>query len=750
MWAQTPAPGATPAGPVSYVLSGKILEKGGAHVPALGGSLYLEAVANTPTASQAASFSLSADADLKGYYKALVPAGTYHLVVAAEGYGKVDLPSLEIAKDTQKDFFLERTGFTMPEVVVSTEKSPKTEVSHEVLTQQELTSVPGSMGGDVIRALQSLPGVVNAGIADGQLLVRGSGPSDNLYLVDRVPIAFPYHIDGVISVLDSNLVKDIDFSTGGFGPEFPGVMGGLVDVDQRDGRGDHWGFRTDVNLFLAEAQAEGPVAPNMTLALAGRESYLQVFGKAFDTESSSLPTFGDYQVKLSYNPSHEVHWDVLALGSTDAYSASIPATETAQDPVYTGVFSYSQGFNSQGVNFRDIAPDGNGFYNTLYHYNFYFNEDLGSNLYNNTTTEDFGDWFAFTRDFDADTQLTAGVKYDHLVNGIQAYDVSFPTAGQGQTFSLTTAPKVAANATTPTDIAGAYLDQKFKFFDQKLQFSLGGRLDYFGNSSQLDASPRLSAAYLLSNDTTLKGSYGFYYEPPTQVEDGYFLEPGLGNPGLGPEESICSILGVEQKLEPGLTLRVEGFNKQFSQLFVSTGTGENYDNSGTGYARGVEFFLKKDPTDRFFGWISCTLSDSQRQDTPGAPSYVYDFDEPSNFMVVGSYKLNPGWDLGIKWTYATGLPYTPVVGTVYDSTDNFYIPISGALNSARVPDYERLDVSTSFKTVYDTWEWKIYLDVFNFLGNQNVLGYTYNADYTQKYPFKDLPFLPFLGFEAEF
>jgi hypothetical protein len=222
--------GLIPSRVMGFTLSGKILEKG-TKAPIIGASLYLEAVGNslpagiplpisvpspgpTPAGSMTPTVSpngrslgpdhfLTADADLRGNYKVSVPAGTYRLSVAGEGYSKISLPSVEIRGDLTKDFYLQRDGFTLPEVVVATSKEPKTEVSHEVLSTEELTSVAGSVG-DVLRAVQALPGVINAGIESGQLLIRGSGPEDNLYLVDRIPIAFPFHFGGAISTLDSS------------------------------------------------------------------------------------------------------------------------------------------------------------------------------------------------------------------------------------------------------------------------------------------------------------------------------------------------------------------------------------------------------------------------------------------------------------------------------------------------------------------------------------------------------------------
>jgi outer membrane cobalamin receptor len=240
------------------------------------------------------------------------------------------------------------------------------------------------------------------------------------------------------------------------------------------------------------------------------------------------------------------------------------------------------------------------------------------------------------------------------------------------------------------------------------------------------------------------------------------LDANLGNPHLAPEQSIASVLGFEQKLdEAGLLFRVEGYEKDFSNLIVANPNGTpglEYLNAGTGYARGIEFFLRQPPTERFFGWIAYALSDSERIDMPGTALYPYDYDEPNVFTAVGNYKISPGWDTGLKVLYSTGHPYTPAilgsatgaVTTVNGQPVTFYSPQYAANNSVRLPDYFRVDFSTSFKTVYDTWEWKVYLDIYNLLGTKDVLGYNYNANYTQTSALYDLPFLPYLGIEVKY
>jgi hypothetical protein len=771
----TPSPGPALSTETLYLLSGRILEQGTKNT-IVGGSLYLEAVGNTlvaepvtnsletPTAPTTPSptplpATFSVDADLKGNYQVSVPAGTYRLTVAAVGFKKVTLDSFAVGKDVAKDFYLKLDGFTLPEVLVSTSKVPKTQVSHETLSKEELTEVPGTQE-DILKALQALPGVITAGSLNGQLLVRGSGPFDNQYYVDNVPIAFPYHF-GIVSTLDSNLVKDIDFYSGGFGPQYPNSMGGLVDLTQRDPRSDRWGFRADVNLFLSEFEVEGPVTSNSSLAIAYRRSYLDLFLHDFSGSQGDIevPVFSDYQMKYSYDPSPKVHWDFVAFGSDDSVSGTISASATVavNDPDLAGSFDFSDGYHSQGINYRDTSDDRNTLVNTLYHTNSYFNFSLGPGLYEDATIEDFGDKVSLTHDFDPDTSLEGGLQYDHFINALNAYFVIDPAGGQAQNNNLTLDGKIRSQDSTNSDDFSAYLDQRFKTLDRKLEFSLGARLDYVNSDSTLFLTPKASAAYHLTGDTTLKASYGYYDEAPDRISAGPYLDQNLGNPHLAPEQSIATVFGVEQKLnESGLLLRVEGYEKDLSSLIVSNPNstpGVGYLNSGTGTARGLEFFLRQPPTERFFGWIAYSLSDSQRQDAPGASTYPFEYDEPNVFTAVGSYKLNPNWDMGFKVLYATGHPYTPVLSappTVVSGPTTIYVPLYAPTDSARLPDYKRVDFSTSFKKVYDTWEWKIYVDVVNLFHTQNVLGYQYNSNYTQTTKELDLPFLPYIGFEVTY
>jgi hypothetical protein len=539
-----------------------------------------------------------------------------------------------------------------------------------------------------------------------------------------------------------------------------------VDITQRDPRTDRWGFRADVNIFLSEFEAEGPLTSDSSLAIAGRRSYLDVFVKDFSGNAGTfeVPDFADYQVKYSYSPSPQVHWDFVALGSADSIGGDISASATfaVNDPDLAGNFNFTNGYNNQGVNFRDLSDDQNKVTNSLYHTDSFLNFSLGPGLFENNSIEDFGDKFQVVHDFDADTSLEGGLQYDHFINSLNAYWAAYTDQNgrPNETFNLTTSAKIASQGAVNSDDLSAYLDQKFKALDKQLEIAVGARADYVNSDNRVFGTPRAAVAYHLTSDTTLKASYGLYIESPDRLLGAPYLDANLGNPRLAPEQSMDSVLGLEQKLdESGLLFRVEAYDKTFSNLIVVSPVilpGQTYVNTGTGDAQGVEFLLRQPPTDRFFGWIAYSLSTSNRQDSPGGNTYPFQYDEPNCFTAVGTYKLNPGWDMGVKVLYSTGLPYTPVASTgvtavtVSGQPTTITLPTYASTDSARLPDYFRVDFSTSLKTVYDTWEWRFYLDIVNLLGTQNVLGYSYNPTYTQKTAENDLPFLPYLGFEVKY
>ena len=160
--------------------------------------------------------------------------------------------------------------------------------------------------------------------------------------------------------------------------------------------------------------------------------------------------------------------------------------------------------------------------------------------------------------------------------------------------------------------------------------------------------------------------------------------------------------------------------------------------------------IKKARTDSLSGWFALTLARSSLHNDITGETFNFAYDQPVNATLVGNYKLTGDWTVGAKWTFHTGNPYTPVIGTNGTYPDGRPIPVYGANNSVRFPNYHRLDLRLDRRYVYNTWKLTTFFEVINAYAQKNVAGYDYGPKYDKKDPIYQLPFLPTFGVEAEF
>jgi hypothetical protein len=166
-------------------------------------------------------------------------------------------------------------------------------------------------------------------------------------------------------------------------------------------------------------------------------------------------------------------------------------------------------------------------------------------------------------------------------------------------------------------------------------------------------------------------------------------------------------------------------------------------NHGRGTTTGAEL-LATYRGGPWFGWLSYSYSHSTRIDAPGEMERLFDYDQPHSMNAAVSWKRGR-WQLGGRFQLYSGLPSTPILGGVFDSDRNLYIPINGEINSERAPMHHQLDVRADF-----SWQWgpvamTAFLDLQNAYLNESVVAYFYGYDYTQRAAFKSLPLIPSIG-----
>jgi hypothetical protein len=223
----------------------------------------------------------------------------------------------------------------------------------------------------------------------------------------------------------------------------------------------------------------------------------------------------------------------------------------------------------------------------------------------------------------------------------------------------------------------------------------------------------------------------------------------FGNPYLSHIEADHRVMGVTRKFDEGWSWKTEAYYKKISNLVINDPISK-YINGGSGHAYGVEMLVKKERTDRLSGWFSLSLARSALHNDITGNSFIFSYDQPVNATLVGNYKLTDNWSLGAKWTFHTGNPYTPVVGTNGTYADGRPVPVYGAINSQRMPNYHRLDLRLDRTYVYNKWKLTTFFEIINAYAHNNVAGYDYGPYYNKKDPIYQLPFLPTFGVQGEF
>jgi hypothetical protein len=266
--------------------------------------------------------------------------------------------------------------------------------------------------------------------------------------------------------------------------------------------------------------------------------------------------------------------------------------------------------------------------------------------------------------------------------------------------------------------------------------------------------PRFAAKFSPIPSNILKASAGLYHQPPQPYE---MYQPGV-EANLDYEAAWSGTVGMEQRFGQAWDVDVEGFYKHLFDLIT---TNDNFtsladsafENSAIGRVYGMELMIKRQPVDRFSGWISYTLSRSERNYDPLGDGewHPYEFDQTHILVVVASYRLPYDFEVSTRVQYTTGDPYTPYAGGVYDVDQDYYTPYAtGEWASERLPPYFSTDFRIEKLFTWKNWQLSAYVDFLNAIRGVNPEFQRYNYDYTESSYVRGLPFIPNPGFEAEF
>ncbi|HEX9102672.1 MAG TPA: TonB-dependent receptor [Polyangia bacterium] len=689
--------------------------------------------------------------DAGGHFELTLPPGTWHLVVSAPRARRFETDERLVANQALTvTYWIEPSQYTRYETTVRADPD-REEISRQTLTTEELVKMPGTMG-DALRAIENLPGVARAPFNSGLIIVRGGKPTDSRVFLAGAEVPQLYHFGGFTSVFPTQLVDHVDYFAGNFGVRYGRAIAGAIDVDLREPKRDRFHAALETNLFDTGGMVEGPVGRG-SFAIAARRSYVDAIMGALHIpglQFTTAPVYYDYQGIFDY-PLGGGRFRALLSGSDDQLVLSFARPQDA-DPAISAFGTHIWYHKLQLRWTRTVG-----------HWSFYLQNSTGlqGQSGNLGRSLDF-DIFAVGSDTRLEARWTPSSRLRFLFGADQQYgnvDIAAnipPPPQEGQIPGpLSSTPSVHEREKLNVGNLGLYAEATWKP-SRRFTITPGLRFDYFSALARQAFNPRLTARVQAAPFTWLKGGVGVFSQDP-QAPD---YDPNFGNPRLRPESAIHYALTVEQGLLPGLMAEVTGFYKDLYDLVVVSSSfvrrdggqalPERKSNDGRGRIYGGELLLRQSVSKWFFGWISYTLLRSERKDCASCQWRLFDFDQTHILIIAAHAYLPKGFEVGARFRYITGYPYTVAYGGWYDADVDVYSPAQGPVNTGRLAAFNQLDVRFDKTFLFQRWLLRVYLDITNIYNNANVEVNQPSYDFTRRTALTGLPIIPSFGVRAEF
>ena len=689
-----------------------------------------------------------------GYYVIKnVPAGKYTLKASIIGYESASGTEVVVNPSQNKSvmFFLNASTVEMEAVEVRTDyfsKPAENVVSMRTLSPEEIRRSPGSAE-DIFRVMQSMPGVATAGGKSAQLIVRGGSPDENLTLLDNIEIYNPIHFArsgesmGVISIINPALLEKVDFLTGGFPAKYGDKMSSVFEMTLQEGNKELYNSDVNANIAGFGVLVDGPAVDNSSMIFSLRRGFFDIITAIMDRPAA--PRYYDAVGKLTYDLDPQNRISFVGFYYLDQIDREGATPGSAGITKYDFVSRDDYG-TALGVNWRSL---------------------LSHNAYTLTTVSFTGNGWITRQGTESNRSLrgedilenevtlkseaiyqvfpSLDFKFGGQVKLINSKNESWIDEDTTRTGTIIPASTITYKPNTTTK-ASLFAQTNYRLFEQ-LTMTAGLRLDHFELTNETNLSPRLAMAFHLTDKTALSVAYGAFSQSPAS----YQISPDPRNLLLKSSKAIHYVAGIDHYIGNDSKATIEVYRKDLTNLIVDPDSSNLLVNTGGGYAQGIEFSFQKKFTEGFVGSASYSYSVSRRKDDTAEPLYDFEYDRPHIINLIAGIEAGSGWQVGAKFQFASGNSYTPVVGV--ERRGGVYYLIDGEKNSARNPDYHKLDIRIDKQFLLGSQSLTVYLDLWNVYNRENIIAYTFKADASGtvvKSTRPDFGITPILGITAKF
>jgi hypothetical protein len=624
------------------------------------------------------------------------------------------------------------------EVVVESFR-PSPDVSHHSLDAEQAYETPGVLD-DGVRLVQSLPGVTvqrEYAPGSGALSVRGSAPGDNRYYLDGIEVPYLYHFNQYASVYPSSQLARLDLYSSTFGAAFGDATGAVVEAESSLVVPESVAGSAFANFVMVGGAVSAPVGKGWWVGLSGRRSYQDLAGERTD-QYTVWPVFYDFSARVERATSTG-STGLFAWGAGDRYARAIAELDAldAVEAAATPTLDYRRAFQVFGVRHTWSVPGQRGRVVAAVvpdHLSAVVG-DAGAAEVGTVSTQAR---FDHEQSFGAHRlDVGAEVRGERTALGLD--DVDAATALLVSTEAPQLARGEAVDAAGTRVRGGVYATPHL--VAGPLRFMPGARLS-FDAWGGVDVDPRVATRLRVSDATMLKVAGGRYHQSVETVD----LLP-RGAVDLGTARSWQVAGGVEQTIAGRLELQLDGYGKwDVDPLFVPVdGPPENVAG---GVAWGVELVSRYRLRETFFlwGWLAYArafyLDEGARWSAPG--------DQPVTGGLVASWDITEAFNVGVRYRYGSGLPFTPVDSSLYDAGNDAWVPVAGEPGSARMPAYQKLDLHFGWTATFERWSLETSAEAWIVPKSAAAMYPIWSDDWSEQGFVRGPTFLPLLGLRARF
>ena len=727
-----------------------------------------------------------ADSDRLGSFRLSdVLPGRYELRVQALGYLEhVEVVELGLAETLEIEVTLDRSALELEGLSVEAERSRDRVRFEEVggatvreLQLDELRMVPGVAEPDPVRAIEVLPGVVSTSDFSAAFHVRGGSQDQNLILLDGMPIFSPFHLGGLFSVFNADMIDRVELMSGGFAAEHGGRVSSVLEIESDPGDQD-FGGDAAVSLLSSRIALGGRVPEGVASALGQSSIRYRVSARRSYFDVLLKPAF-EFPYHLTDLQGIIEGWtrsgDRIAL--TAYHGRDVFDLTSIDDESFPLRVDWDWGNDAVGLRWTRPRIGGGSL-------------DVRANFSRFGTGLLFPD-FADT-DFDsrirqaqlrADLDLRPSPRWSLQVGASSerlSYENSFASGGTDFGGGLGNAWLFGSYAQARWTSPKAWLVE------------LGVRGDFFApdpGGQLFEPSPRLAVKRFLNDgNMAVKLAAGRYTQFLHSLRDEE-LPLGLDVWVLAGARAPHTVsdqlqVGVEGYRDIDWFWSIEGYVRSFDGVVAfntADDPNDDFDDilAGEGLSWGADLLVRRE-TGPITGWVAVSFLKAERSFpdvlSPVEPrpevTYPPIFDRRLDVDFVLSYPGPWGWQGGLRWNFGTGIPYTRAVGSYAyfspryvsdggldwtgDAEDSGvaggYGVVLGERNSSRYPLYHRLDVSFR-RTFRKSWgALTPYVNLVNVYNRRNVLFYfyEYDRDPAVRSGISMFPVLPTIGLEVSF